>query len=91
MRWFQAWLVRLGGAFHRERADRELAAELESHLQMHIADNVRAGMTPEGARRDALMRLGGAEQTMESCRDQRGWPLAGCIAPRLALRRPNAA
>ena len=41
----------------------ELAAELESHLQMHIDDNVRAGMTPEEARRHALLELGGVEPT----------------------------
>ena len=33
------------------RAERELSAELESHLQLHIDDNLRAGMTPEEARR----------------------------------------
>src|SRR5450432_721927 len=39
---------------------------------MHIADNVRAGMTLEEARRDALIRLGGVEQTKASHRDHRG-------------------
>jgi predicted permease len=41
---------------------------------MHIADNLRAGMSPEEARRDALIRLGGVEQTKESYRDRRGLP-----------------
>ena len=55
--------------------DRELAEELESHLQMHIEDNLRAGMTPEEARRQALIKLGGVEQTKERYRRQRGLPL----------------
>ena len=52
--------------------DRELDEELASHLKMHIADNVRSGMTSEQARRDALIKLGGVEQTKEDYRDTRG-------------------
>jgi predicted permease len=70
----RAWFARLGGLFGKERRDRELAAELESHLQMHSEDNLRAGMTPEEARRQAMLKLGGVEQTKESYRDYRGIP-----------------
>ena len=38
---------------------------------MHTADNLRAGMSPENARRDALLKLGGVEQTKESYRERR--------------------
>jgi putative ABC transport system permease protein len=74
MRPLRAWLLRLGGLFQKRRRDRELADELESHLAMHIEDNVRAGMTAEEARRAALLKLGGVEQTKEAYRDQRGFP-----------------
>jgi len=74
MRGLRAWLIRLSAAFRRERADTELVEELASHVQMHVEENIRAGMTPEAARRDALMRLGGVEQTKESYRDQHGLP-----------------
>jgi hypothetical protein len=74
MRQVRAWLLRLGGLFHKERRDRDLAEELESHLQMHIEDNLRSGMTPEEARRDALIKLGGMEFVKESYRDRRGLP-----------------
>jgi len=74
MRGLRAWLIRLSAAFRKERADRELVEELASHVQMHVEENIRAGMTPEAARRDALMRLGGVEQTKESYRDQHGLP-----------------
>jgi predicted permease len=70
----RAWFARLGGLFGKERRDRELAAELESHLQMHIDDNLRAGMAPEEARRQAMLKLGGIEQTKETYRERRGLP-----------------
>jgi len=74
MRGLRTWLVRFGGLFGKQRRDRELAAELESHLQMHIDENVRAGMSPEEARRHALIHLGGVEQAKENYRDRRGLP-----------------
>ena len=74
MRPLRAWLARFGGLFGKRRRDRELTAELESHLRMHIEDNVRAGMAPEEARRQALIHLGGVERAKESYRDRRGLP-----------------
>ena len=75
MRALRAWLLRLGALFRRERGDTELSEELASHLQMHIDDNVRAGMTPGDARREALMKLGGVAQTEERVRERRGLPI----------------
>src|SRR2546427_11809761 len=74
MRQLRAWFLRLAGLFNKERRDRELAEELESHLEMHMEDNLRRGMAPEEARREALIKLGGIEQTKESYRDRRGLP-----------------
>jgi predicted permease len=74
MKQLRAWLKRLAGTFHKSKDDADLAEELQSHLQMHIEENLRAGMTPQEARRDALMELGGVEQTKEIYRDQRGLP-----------------
>src|SRR6266550_7339324 len=75
VRQWRAWLVRFGELFRKERGDRDLAAEMESHLQLHIEDNLRAGMSPAEARRQALIKLGGIEQTKEIYRDRRGLPL----------------
>src|SRR5215470_1960382 len=80
MRKLRALFLRLGGLFNRERRERELADELESHLQMHIEDNLRSGMTPEEARRRAVMKLGGIETTKERYRDRRGIPFLESLA-----------
>ncbi|HEY9281942.1 MAG TPA: ABC transporter permease [Pyrinomonadaceae bacterium] len=71
----RAWLVRLGGVFGGGARGREFEEELEFHLRMHVEDNVRAGMTPEEARRHALAKLGGLAQTKEAHRRRRGIPL----------------
>jgi predicted permease len=74
MRRALAWMTRVAGLIGRGRKEREMAAELESHLAMHIEDNLRAGMTAEEARRQALIKLGGLEQTKEIWRERRGVP-----------------
>ncbi|HYL93007.1 MAG TPA: ABC transporter permease [Alphaproteobacteria bacterium] len=73
MRQLRAWFLRLLGAFTKRERDDELAAEFESHLQMHVDDNLRAGMSEEEARRDALLQLGG-ESVKESYRASAGLP-----------------
>jgi putative ABC transport system permease protein len=80
MRTIRAFLLRLGGLFHKGRRDRELADEIESNLQLHIEDNLRAGMSPEDARRDALLKFGGIESAKEAYRDRRGLPLLEALA-----------
>ena len=75
MRRLRAGFSRLGEMFGRRRRERELAAEMESHLQLHIEDNLRVGMSPARARREAIMKLGGIEQTKENYRERRGLPI----------------
>jgi hypothetical protein len=62
MRTLRAWLLRLSGVFRKDRREHELAAEMESHLQLHIEDNLRAAMNSEEARRRALIKLGGLDK-----------------------------
>jgi predicted permease len=62
------------GMRDRERHDQDIRDELASHLQLHIDDNQRAGMSPEDARRHALIKLGGIDQVTEQYRDRRGLP-----------------
>lgn len=73
MRTLRSWIVRLCSLFKRKQQDREFAEEMESHLAMHIEDNLRAGMSPEEARRNALIKFGGVDNIFEEHRDRRGF------------------
>src|SRR4051812_4309437 len=53
--------------------DREFSQELQSHLEMMTEDNIRAGMNPEEARRQASIRLGAASSLQSRHRDTRGF------------------
>ncbi len=75
MRKIRALWLRLRATFGIGQAETELDAELETHLQMHIEDAIRTGMDPKEARRQALISLGGLEQTKTAYRVQRGLPL----------------
>jgi putative ABC transport system permease protein len=75
IRLLRGWLVRLYSLFDNGRREREFAEELESHLALHIEDNLRAGMSPEEARRRALVKLGGVTLTKERAHEQGGLPM----------------
>ena len=97
MRALRRWLLRLTGVIRRPRGHRELDEELASHLQLHIDDNLRRGMTMEEARRQALIALGGLTQTVEAYEDQRTVPVLDTVirdlyyALRLMRRNPGFA
>ena len=89
MRQLRALLLRFKGLFLKDARERELAAELESHLQMHIDDNIRAGMSPQDARRVAVVKLGGLDQTKEAYRDRSTLPFLESVVQdlRFTLRQ----
>jgi predicted permease len=66
-----------------------LQAEIEEHLALQTAENIRAGLSPADARRQAALKFGGVEAMKESYRDQKGLPFAETLIrdSRLALRR----
>ena len=63
-----ALVRRLRGFFRRGREDAETVDELRFHLEMEIEKNLRAGMDPREARRQAHVRLGGIDAIRESIR-----------------------
>jgi predicted permease len=69
MRGPNALWKRLVGMLGGGPGEQEFDAELESHLQMHTEDNLRSGMDPREARRHALVKLGGLEQTKQAYRE----------------------
>ena len=55
MRKLRTWIFRFSGLFGKRRKDQELNAEIESHLEMQIEENLRLGMLPEEARQHAMI------------------------------------
>jgi hypothetical protein len=74
MRKLRAYALRLAGVFRGRRADADFAAELDSHIALHTDAGIQAGLTPEEARRQALIRLGGVDQTQQAHRERRTLP-----------------
>jgi putative ABC transport system permease protein len=60
-----AVLHRIANLFRRTDVDREIDAELQSHIALRIDDNIAQGMSPEAARRDALVRFGSRSAAKE--------------------------
>jgi predicted permease len=74
MRKLRAFWLRLLGLFGAGEGEAEFAAELENHVAMDVEDAVRNGLSAEEARRRALIRWGGPEQTKIAYRERRGLP-----------------
>src|SRR3569833_68230 len=95
MRTLRGWGKRLRAWVADESRDGELRDELESVVQMHTDEYLRAGMNREEARRRALIEMGGVEQVRQAARDGRGFPwLEGLTrdlryATRTLLRTPG--
>src|SRR5262249_2580162 len=60
---------RLRAGLRRRNIEREMDRELQFHLEMEAAENVRRGMSEEEARRAARLSFGGVERTKEAYRD----------------------
>jgi len=57
--------------FHRSKAEQGLNDELQSFLDMSVADKIADGLSPSEARRLARVELGGLEQVKERVRAER--------------------
>jgi len=68
------FVFRLRSFFRRSQLDRDLEAEMSSHLELAIEENLRRGLSPDEARRQALVRFGGSQQTKEQHREARSLP-----------------
>jgi predicted permease len=75
------------------RDEELLRSEIEEHIAMQTAENLRAGLSPVEARRQALLKFGSVEAIKEVYRDQRGLPFVETLVcdTRLALRRMRKA
>ncbi len=68
------WLHRLLSLFRGRRLDEELEAELRTHLEMSVEENLSRGMSLNEAWQAARRSFGGVEQVKEVYREGRGLP-----------------
>jgi len=71
-RWVTSLRMRVRTLLFRSRADRDLHAELQYHLEREIEERLASGMTVEQARRSARLSLGSIDRSSEECRDAWG-------------------
>ncbi|MGB6875002.1 MAG: ABC transporter permease [Candidatus Acidiferrales bacterium] len=69
--WMYTLPLRLRSLFRRRRVDEELDDELHGHIEQKTQSYIASGLTPQDARRAALLDLGGIEKRKEECRDAR--------------------
>ena len=67
-------MARIRGMFLRRGEDAEFSVEIREHLDMLTDENLRRGMPPDEARREAKIRLGGPAQLRETHRELTGIP-----------------
>ncbi|MDP2055394.1 MAG: ABC transporter permease, partial [Acidobacteriota bacterium] len=74
MRTLRAWWSRIAGFVRPGAGEQDFADELQSHIDLHTDDNIRAGMAPDEARRQALAKIGSVAGARQAHRDRRGLP-----------------
>ena len=74
MRALNRSFTRLLNLTTRRRGDERLREEMESHIATQTEENIRAGMTPEEARRHARLRFGAVEAIREDYHAEEGLP-----------------
>src|SRR5215510_6234162 len=70
--WLKSFLRRVRGLWRSETIHREITAELQFHMDMRVEENIRRGMSPDEARRDAERSFGNLTLIKEQGYDVRG-------------------
>jgi len=89
MRALRRFLKRLAAPAMRQQNEQRLREEFEAHLALQTAENLRSGLSPVEARRQAVLKFGAVEALKEDYRDQRGLPFLETLLQdtRHSLRR----
>ena len=74
MRALNRFFTRLLNFTTRRRGDERLREEIESHIATQTEENIRAGMTPEEARRQARLKFGAVEAVREDYHAEESLP-----------------
>ena len=71
MKALRRFVGRLAASMTRRRDETRLGEEVEEHLALQTAENIRAGMPAEEARRQAVLKFGAVEAIKADYRDER--------------------
>jgi predicted permease len=69
-RWIREGWGRLRSLVRVDALERGLDEEIRFHIEQQMDKNLRAGMTPDEARRQAYIKFGGVERVKENTRDE---------------------
>jgi predicted permease len=75
VRALRRFLIRLSASAMRRQDEQRLKEEIEEHLALQTAENLRVGLSPAEARRQAVLKFGAVEALKEQYRDEQGLPL----------------
>ena len=95
MRFLRRFLTRLSHFATRQSADQRLQEEMAGHLAFQTEENLRAGMPPTEARRQAAIKFGAAQAVRERHHDEQSLPFIENLlfdlryAVRMLLRSPG--
>jgi predicted permease len=68
------FLNRVANVATRRAQDERLRQEIEEHIALQTEENLRAGLSPVEARRQAMLKFGGVEAMKQDYRAARGLP-----------------
>ena len=95
MKFLRRFLIRMANFATRQRADQRLQDEIAEHLALQIEENMRAGLAPAEARRQAALKLGAAQAIREHHHAEQSLPFIENLifdlryAVRTLLRSPG--
>ncbi len=95
MKVLRRFLIRLSNFATRQSVDQRLQEEIAEHLALQTEENLRAGMSPSEARRQAVIKLGTAEAIREQHHEEQSLPFFENLifdlryAVRMLLRFPG--
>ena len=95
MKSLRRFWVRLSNFATRRSADERLQEEVAEHLAFQTEENLRAGMSPSEARRQAQLKLGATQTIRERHHDEQSFPVIENLlfdlkyAVRMLLKSPG--
>src|SRR6201995_2593991 len=75
VKFLRRFLIRLSNFVTRRSADQRLREEMAEHLAFQTEENLRAGMSPAEARRQAMLKFGAAQAIRERHHDEHSLPM----------------